>query len=134
VLAAILERGGGVRSLFYLLSRFGALVYLMRHPRVPRWLKAIPVLALLYVIWPRDLLLDFLPPPVGVFDDFIVVLVLTNLFLWFASKYAQRPPLPKDDGRTVQVNFRVLGDPPPEGGEPLPGCDSDDEPNPKRRR
>ena len=126
-----------MRALFYLFSRFGALVYLMRHPRVPRWLKAIPVLALLYVIWPRDILLDFLPPPVGIFDDFIVVLALTNLFLWLAPKYAQRPPLPEDDGRTVQADFRVLDDPPPEGDDPPPDGgdddDSDDGPDPKQR-
>ena len=101
-----------MRALFYLFSRFGALVYLMRHPRVPLWVKAIPVLALFYVVWPRDLILDF-PPGIGHIDDFVVVLLLTNLFFWLAPKYAQRPAPPAHDGRTVQADFHVL-----EGDEP----------------
>ncbi len=123
-----------MRGLFYLFSRFGGLVYLMRHPRVPRWVKAIPVLALLYVVWPRDLLLDF-PPHVGLFDDFIVVLILTNVFFWLAPRYAQRP---EDDGKTVQADFHLLDeekDQPVDDGNGQDGSEdeSDDDQDPKRR-
>ena len=123
-----------MRGLFYLFSRFGALVYLMRHPLVPRWVKAIPVLALFYVVWPRDLLLDF-PPQVGFLDDFIVVLILTNVFFWLAPRYARRP---EDDGRTVQADFHLLDeekDHPADDGSGQGGSEdkSGDDQDPKRR-
>ena len=101
-----------MRALLFVFSRLGALVYLMTHPRVPLWVKAVPVLALLYLIWPLDLLFDF-PPGIGHIDDFIVIMLLLNLFFWLARPYAARPPPGPSDGKTVQAEFQVLD---PEAG------------------
>ncbi len=96
-----------MRSLFFLLSRAGALVYLMRHPQVPIVLKALPMLALAYIIWPRDLLFDF-PPVIGHLDDFLVTFALTSLFLRLASRYVLGEPRKRDYPETVQADFRVV--------------------------
>ena len=101
-----------MRALLYVFSRLGALVYLMAHPRVPFWVKLLPVLAFLYFIWPVDLIFDF-PPFIGHIDDFVVVLLLFNAFFWLAQRYAGRPPPDPDDGRTVQAEFYVVD---PDGG------------------
>ena len=47
---------------------------LIRDRRVPLWLKGIPFLALLYVLWPVDLVADILPG-LGQLDDLTVILL-----------------------------------------------------------
>ena len=96
-----------MRALLFVFSRLGALVYLMTHPRVPLWVKALPVLAFLYFIWPVDLLFDF-PPGIGHIDDFIVIMVLLNAFFWLARPYTTRPPPSSSDGKIVQAEFHVI--------------------------
>lgn len=51
----------------------------MRDPRVPIWTKAVPVLALLYVISPIDFLPD-LVPGLGQLDDIGIALAAMRLF------------------------------------------------------
>ena len=55
-------------------------VRLMREPAVPPAVKAVPVLAGAYLIWPIDVLPDLLPV-VGQLDDLGVVLAGLGLFL-----------------------------------------------------
>ena len=52
---------------------------LLRDPRVPLWQKAIPVLAVLYVISPFDFIPDIIPG-LGQLDDIGVVLAAMRLF------------------------------------------------------
>ena len=60
----------------------GRLVFrLLREPAVPTVTKAVPALALLYVLSPLDLLPDMLPG-IGELDDIAVILVALRLFTW----------------------------------------------------
>jgi uncharacterized membrane protein YkvA (DUF1232 family) len=52
---------------------------LLRDPRVPVWQKAIPVLAVLYVISPFDFVPD-LVPGLGQLDDIGIILAAMRLF------------------------------------------------------
>jgi len=63
-------------------------VRLFREPRVPWILKSIPVLTLLYVISPIDLIPDFLPV-FGQLDDLTMVLVALQVFVRLCPSSAQ---------------------------------------------
>lgn len=65
------------------INQFLTTVRLMRDPRVPVWAKAIPVLAVLYVISPFDFLPDF-ALGLGQLDDIGIVLGAMRLFESFA--------------------------------------------------
>jgi uncharacterized membrane protein YkvA (DUF1232 family) len=56
-------------------------VRLFRDPRVPWTLKAVVVLALLYLVSPMDLIPDFLVPFFGQIDDAIIVWLALRFFL-----------------------------------------------------
>ena len=53
---------------------------LLREPRVPLYIKAVPVLAALYIISPFDVVPDMLPI-VGQLDDFGLLLIALGAFL-----------------------------------------------------
>ncbi len=53
---------------------------LLREPRVPLLMKALPVLAAAYVIWPIDFVPDVLPV-LGQLDDCGVILVALGAFV-----------------------------------------------------
>ena len=53
---------------------------LLREPRVPMVMKAVPLLALLYVISPIDFVPDFIPG-LGQLDDLGIVLAALELFV-----------------------------------------------------
>jgi uncharacterized membrane protein YkvA (DUF1232 family) len=61
------------------LQQLRRIVALLRDPRTPRLPKIAIALALAYVIWPADLLPDFLIPVGGYLDD------LT--FVWLAVRW-----------------------------------------------
>ena len=44
----------------------------LRHPRAPGWLKLAALGIVAYVIWPLDLIPEFLPV-IGVVDDIVIV-------------------------------------------------------------
>ncbi|HET9362203.1 MAG TPA: DUF1232 domain-containing protein [Vicinamibacterales bacterium] len=52
---------------------------LLREPRVPMLVKAIPILAVLYVIWPLDIVPDLFPV-IGQLDDLGVALLALEMF------------------------------------------------------
>lgn len=52
---------------------------LIRDPRVPLWAKAIPVVAVLYVLSPIDVLPDIIPV-IGQLDDLGIVLAAMRMF------------------------------------------------------
>ena len=114
--------------MFLLLRRLLTVVYLMTHPVVPVRLKALPLLAFLYLVFPRDLWFDF--RAFGFLDDFIVGGLLIGTFVskgWDRVLAAQHK---RDD--TIPAEFRVVNDDDPastEGapstpdGEPVPDGD-----------
>jgi len=63
-------------------------VRLLREPRVPTLLKAIPVMAALYVISPIDLVPDLIPV-LGQLDDLGVIVGALELFIRLCPSGAQ---------------------------------------------
>ena len=66
-------------------------------------LKMLPLLAFLYFIFPRDLLMDFRPG--GFLDDFVVVGVLLSVFAAKAAPYVN--PRRKEKVESIPVDFEV---------------------------
>ena len=115
-------------ALFAFLRRLASVVYLMTHPDVPLRLKTLPVLALAYVVFPRDLFPDFLRL-VGFIDDLIVVTVLLGIFTSRGWYHIERAKKRKDDA--IPAEFEVVEpDAEPEAGsddaEPPPEADTRD--------
>ena len=113
-------------ALFLFLRRLTSVVYLMTHPDVPLRLKTLPVLALAYVVVPRDLFFDF--RPFGFIDDVIVVTVLLGIFTSRGWYHIDRAKKGKDNA--IPAEFEVVepnGEP---GAEPESGGEGDAEPPP----
>jgi uncharacterized membrane protein YkvA (DUF1232 family) len=97
---------------------------LLTGPRVPPWLKAIPIGALLYVISPIDLVPDvFLG--FGQLDDIAILLLAVKLFLDLTPQdvltqhqvdmaAARRRPDAPPPGSYVDATFRVVDDEQPQ--------------------
>jgi uncharacterized membrane protein YkvA (DUF1232 family) len=91
-------------AIFFFLRRLFSVVYLMTHPAVPASLKALPVIAFLYLIFPKDLFFDF--RPFGHVDDLIVIAILLGIFTTKASNAILRAQKTKDDA--ILVEFEVM--------------------------
>jgi len=109
-------------ALFYFVRRLMSVVYLMTHPAVPFWLKTLPVIAFLYLIFPRDLFFDF--RAFGHVDDFIVITVLLGIFTTKAARYVISEQKHKDGA--IPVEFEVLDrtDAPPRADDEAPNDDA----------
>jgi len=83
---------------------------LLREPRVPLFLKLIPVLAAGYVISPLDFVPDVLPI-VGQIDDLGFIFIALETFLRFS------PTEVVDYHRTAVAEGRRFGRMPPTGGD-----------------
>lgn len=106
-------------AMFLLLRRLFTVVYLMTHPAVPLRLKVLPVLAFIYLVFPRDLWFDF--RAFGFLDDFIVGGLLVGTFVskgWNRVLEAKRE---KDDA--IPAEFRVLDDDDTSSTEDVPSTD-----------
>lgn len=83
---------------------------LMADPRVPRRLKAIPVLSLVYVLSPIDLVPDAVPGLAQI-DDLAVVLIGLRLFLSLAGPHVAEPPAGAgsrhEEPEVVDASWRV---------------------------
>ncbi len=96
----------------------GRLVWrLLTDPDVPTWVKAIPPLALLYILSPVDLI----PDPIlglGQLDDLAVILIGLKLFIELSPRgivqgyrddmAGDTPPEP--EGEVVDASYRVIDD------------------------
>lgn len=87
-----------------LAARLARVVALLRDPRTPKLPKAIVVAACLYLIWPMDLLPDFLIPVAGFLDD--------ATFLWLGLRYL----LKKGDAPDAPGRGPAAGAGTPSGG------------------
>ncbi len=93
---------------------------MFRDRRVPLYLKALPVIALLYALSPVDLVHDILPA-VGQIDDLVVAVVLLVAFVLLATRAVlvdtlRRSGRPADRREedappTVEGRFRHVDDP-----------------------
>jgi len=60
--------------------------YLIRDPEVPFYLKLIPFTAVIYLLWPIDLITD-LVPFLGQLDDLTALLVTSKVFVELAPQH-----------------------------------------------
>lgn len=92
---------------------------LLQDPRVPTLLKlAVPALALVYLLWPADLLIDLIPV-IGQVDDVLVLLLGLRLFESWAPRavvaehlgrlrHQPQGPQAPGDGDVIDGEYRVL--------------------------
>lgn len=83
------------------------MIYLMIHPRVPLKVKLIPIIGILYLFWPRDILMDF-TFAIGFFDDLIVLMLLTSIFVKMASRKLNQRQDPKNGTKVVDAKYQVI--------------------------
>ncbi|MGH2593488.1 MAG: YkvA family protein, partial [Anaerolineae bacterium] len=57
------------------------IVDLMRDRRVPIWMRAIPILGIVYLLSPIELLPDVALFPFGILDDLVVILICLTIFM-----------------------------------------------------
>lgn len=62
------------------------IVRLMRDTRVPLWMRAIPILGLVYLISPIELLPDVTLLPFGFLDDLVVIVLCLTVFMALAPR------------------------------------------------
>lgn len=62
-----------------LAARLARVAALLRDPRTPKLPRLLVVLACLYVVWPVDLVPDFIVPVLGYVDDAV--------FLWLSLRF-----------------------------------------------
>lgn len=62
-----------------LVNRLARVVALLRDPRMPKLPKLLVAAACVYVVWPADLVPDFLVPGLGYVDDLV--------FLWLTLRF-----------------------------------------------
>ncbi|MFQ6116466.1 MAG: YkvA family protein [bacterium] len=73
--------GLGIRFLLQLPKLAKLYIRLFKDPRVPLYLKAMVIAALIYVLSPLDLIPDFLMPIFGYIDDLFILLITLRYFL-----------------------------------------------------
>ena len=118
-------------ALFLFLRRFLSVAYLITHPAVPLRLKALPLIASIYLVFPRDLIFDF--RAFGYFEDVIVVTLLLGIFSTRGWKHVNGDRKRKSDAS--DVDYQVLdrdddSDPNGTGGASEPSADAAAEDDP----
>jgi uncharacterized membrane protein YkvA (DUF1232 family) len=72
-----------------MMARLARIVSLLRDPRTPGLPRLAVILAIVYLLWPVDLLPEFVVPVVGWFDDLTVVWLALR---WLVRSDPQPPP------------------------------------------
>lgn len=97
--------GGFIRDI---LTRLRLAVELFKDPRVSAWTKAIPVISLLYLISPLDLL-------IGPIDDAVILYVGMDFFIDLCprevvsehlARIQDKPLQSKKDEEVIDVDFK----------------------------
>jgi len=82
-ISGILKSPGFIRELW---EQIKLVYYLVRDPEVPWYLKALPFLGLVYVLFPIDFITDFVPV-LGQIDDLMVVTIGAKVFIELAPAH-----------------------------------------------
>lgn len=90
-------------------SRLKTIIALMRNPKVSKFPKFLVVAAILYVLWPWDIVPD-VAPVVGWLDDIMFLIGALSLLLGAAPRSRPAPP----QGPIIDVT------PEPKSSEPPP--------------
>ena len=83
---------------------------LFKDPRVPLWQKAIPVLGVLYVLSPIDVVPELLAPVLGplvVADDLAILLLALRAFVHLAPREVVGDLDGSAVGETIDATYRV---------------------------
>ena len=87
---------------------------LVRDPKVPIWVKGVPLATLAYVLWPVDVVADMIPG-LGQLDDLAVLLLGLRLFVGLASsglgRQAETPGPEAGVDDAIDTTYRVLEEP-----------------------
>lgn len=112
-----LASGPRARSALSLVGNLRLVLRLFRDRRVPWWIKAIPFLALGYIIWPLDILPDALLG-LGQMDDLGILLLGLEAFLGLVPQGLMREHQEiisrgrsgsgKPEGDVVDTTYRVV--------------------------
>ena len=92
-----------------MLSRLKTIIALMRNPKVSKFPKFLVVAAILYVLWPWDIIPD-VAPVVGWLDDIMFLIGAISLLLGAAPRTKPQAPT----GPIIDVT------PEPPSGKPRP--------------
>lgn len=76
--------------------------------RVPMSAKLVPILALLYLVWPIDLVTDFIPG-LGQLDDLAILLLGIQLFIAVSPKDIVQRIRAEIEGRPPDGDWTVTG-------------------------
>ena len=90
--------------------------YLLRDPEVPFYLKLLPFTAVLYLLWPVDILTDFVPV-LGQLDDLTALLVSSKVFIEMAPQHVvvrHMDQIRTADGYDPIIDEKIIIDPQPE--------------------
>lgn len=92
--------------------------YLLRDPEVPFYLKLLPFTAVLYLLWPVDILPD-MAPVLGQLDDLTALLVSSKVFIELAPPHVVARHLDEMRARdgwvdTDGVDEKIIIDPQPD--------------------
>lgn len=95
--------------------------YLLRDPEVPFYLKLLPFTAVLYLLWPLDILPD-MAPFLGQLDDLTALLVGAKVFIELAPAHVVArylDEIQEADGYPMEddVDTKIIIDPQPDGEE-----------------
>ena len=94
-----------IRLLSILIYQIPRVVYLLFNRRVPLKLKLLPVLAVGYVIFPHDLLKDFIPI-VGWIDDFWIFSIAMGGFVMLSNRHLSE--ISDKSEKIIQTNYEIL--------------------------
>lgn len=93
---------------------------LLRDRRVPLHVKAIPILAVVYILSPVDLLPEALVGPLGLTDDLAILLMALRAFVKMVPEEivaAHGGPVGEDDGaggknggKVIEAEYRSVDD------------------------
>ena len=86
---------------------FIKIIYLLAHKHVPLRLKLIFLPAILYFLWPRDALMDF-SVGVGLIDDFLLLLLLSGIFIKVASKRLDQEVSSNKKSKIIEAKYKVV--------------------------
>ena len=81
-----------------LVTRFQRVLALVSDPRTPRLPRLAVAFAIAYLLWPADLLPDFVPPLVGWVDDALMLWLSLRWLTRSAEKAGTAPPRPPEAG------------------------------------
>ena len=85
-----------------LVQQIKLVYYLVRDPDVPIYLKALPFLGLLYVLFPIDIITDFIPV-LGQVDDLMILTIGAKVFIEMAPAHVVAKHMAQMRGETPTI-------------------------------